>query len=458
MKPILCDMVFKHSPYIPYDPTVNPVYTGYTTHPALGGVQPFVYTNWREEELSWHENCYIHAGLNPINETKITGKDAAKFLSRVLTNNFDTYPIGKIKHAIAVNENGHLMTDGIILRIAEDHFEGTNLSPYLDFKATTFNDLDVKVEDITGDYFTFQLGGPKSLEIVEAATKENFHDLEFLYSRNSQIDGADVRIMRIGMAGALAYEVHGTFEDSVNVYTAIIEAGKKYDLTKLGRHAYWNTHTENGFPQAIIHFPYASEEDQAYWKYLLDTNSSWLAFAASTTKMAGSMGDDYTKRFVNPFELGWGSSVSFKHDFIGKEALQKIKEEGYREYVTLEWDLEDILDVYRSELQPGTPYAKIEGPEDYDESGHYEYRADQVLVDGKVVGTSTGRIHSWYYRKMISLGLLEKDAIEMGKTVTILWGSNGERQKEIKATIARYPYNDENRNEGLDVANIPSGC
>ncbi|MDR2079310.1 MAG: hypothetical protein LBP74_06300 [Treponema sp.] len=451
---------FKHSPFIPYDPTVNPIYTGYTTHPAAGGVQPFVYTNWRDEELSWHENCYIHAGLNPFVETRISGPDAAKFLSECLTNDYKKFPIGKIKHAIAVSEKGYLMIDGIIIRTGENEFDGTNLSPYLDYRAQLCN-YDVRVEDITGEAFVFQLGGPRSLEIVEAATKDNFHDLKFLWCKTSSIGEREVRIQRIGMAGSLAYEVRGVFKDSIPVYQALLEAGKPYAITRLGRHAYWNTHTENGFPQAFIHFPYALETDDKYWKYMVDDNTTGvfiqvLAFAASKTKLTGSLGSELESRFVNPFELGWGGSVSFDHDFTGKKALMELKENHRRKVVTLEWNTEDILDIYRSEFEPGTPYTTIEGPEDYDPSGHYEYCADKVLVNGKYIGTSTGRIHSWYYRKMISLGLLEKEYCNLGQELVILWGDPNTRQKEIRATVARYPYMNINRNENVDVSKIPT--
>ena len=450
MNPAVNDFVFKHSPFIPYDPTVNPVYTGYTTHPALGGVQPFVYTDWRNEELSWHENCYIHAGLNPINETHIEGPDAVKLLEHCLTNGFKKFPIGGIKHAIAVTREGHLLTDGILIRLGENEFHGSNLSPWLDWNAMV-GDYDVEVRDVTGEAFTFQLGGPRSLEIVESACQADFHDVGFLRIKNGEINGIPVRVLRIGMAGSLAYEVSGKFEDSVPVYQALIAAGEPFGITKLGRHAYWNTHTENGFPQAIIHFPYAYEEEPEYFQYLLDTRSTWLAFAASTSRMGGSMGTDFTKRFVNPYELDWGRSVVFNHDFVGREALEKMRNEPQRRVVTLEWDKEDVVDIWRSTLEEGEPYAILEGPEDYDESGHYTYVSDQVISDGRCIGTSTGRCHSWYYRKMISLGLVEPGAVEEGDEVTIIWGGEGTRQKEIRATVARYPYMNVDRNECVDV-------
>ena len=52
---------------------------------------------------------------------------------------------------------------------------------------------------------------------------------------------------------------------------------------------------------------------------------------------------------------------------------------------------------------------------------------------------------------MISLGLVEPGAVEEGDEVTIIWGGEGTRQKEIRATVARYPYMNVDRNECVDV-------
>jgi glycine cleavage system aminomethyltransferase T len=122
---------FKHTQYIPYDPSVDALYTGYTTHPALGGVQPFEYTGWRDEMLAAYETCYIHAGLNPAFTYRFKGADALRFLEENLVNGFKTFEVGKSRHGIMVNEDGLLMSDGMLLRIGEDEFTTYWLAPYL---------------------------------------------------------------------------------------------------------------------------------------------------------------------------------------------------------------------------------------------------------------------------------------------------------------------------------------
>ena len=447
---------FKYNPFIPYDPMVDPLYTGYVSHPCMGGIQPFVYTDWRDEMMSWHDGCYLHAGLNPAYVVVIRGADSMKFFNKYFTNDFSDFPIGRIKHGVMVNENGLLIMDGLLFRTGEEEFYTFWLGPYVVYCAEK-SGYDIDLTDMTGEVFMYQLAGPHSLEVVEAATGENFHDLPYLKHRESKIDGMDVRVLRIGMAGSLAYEVHGTFGDCLPVYQALLDAGKDYGIRRLGRHAYWNTHTEGGFPQFIIHFPYAWESDPAFMQWMEERNALMNVFAISKQLVTGSMGPDAEKRYVNPIELGWGKAVCFSHDFVGRDALKKIHDGPHREVVTLVWDTDDIMEIYRSEFEPGEPYAIMEGPEDYLQNGRFEYRADQVLAGDTLVGVSTGRVFSWYYRKMLSLARMEPQYSKIGTVVDVLWGDPGTRQKRIKATVVRYPYNNDCRNDCVDVSKIPSG-
>lgn len=439
----------KYSDYIPFDPTLNGVYNSYITAPGAGGVQPFEYSGWRDEQRSWHENCYIHAGLNPTATYRIKGPDALKLLSDHCVNTFKNFPVGKGKHGIMCNEEGHIMMDGLIMRTGEDEFVTYWMWPYIEFVQKRGN-YDVVGENLTGKVFLYQLGGPRSLEIVEEATREDHHDIRFIHSKDSNIDGRKVNIIRVGMAGSLAYEVHGDIEDAIPVYNALLKAGEKFGLRRLGRHAYWNTHTECGFPQLAVHF--LSGEDEDFNKYMVEAN----IIGAGDLVLAGSMGSDIRKRYSNPIEVGWGKMVNFDHDFVGKAALEKEKANPSKQMVTLEWNTDDVMSVYRSDFEEGEPYDPMDGPEDFSMSvGVSYYVADQVLKDGKLIGSSSGRMISSYYRKMISLCSIDTEYSAEGTEVTVLWGSPGTRQKEIRATVARWPYLNKNRNENMDVDAIP---
>jgi glycine cleavage system aminomethyltransferase T len=75
--------------------------------------------------------------------------------------------------------------------------------------------------------------------------------------------------------------------------------------------------------------------------------------------------------------------------------------------------------------------------------------------DGQEIGISAGRIVSTTYRRMISLGFISREHADLGTALVVLWGNPGTRQKPIRATIARFPYLTDERNDKIDVEQIP---
>ena len=434
-----------HSPVIPFDPKVG----FYVTMPWRNYAIPFEYEGWREEQLSWKTTAYISASLNPSPTFAFKGPDAKRFISENLTNGTKTLEIGGGRHGIMCNEEGLLVSDGVILRTGEDEYLTYWMAPYIAYALESGN-YNCTGEYLTGKVFFLQVAGPRSLEILEKAAGESLDDIQFMHHRMSSIKGHSCRILRLGMAGSLGYEIHGDLEDAQEVYNAIWEAGEPLGLHKLGYHTYMMNHTESGFPQAYYHFPYAWENDEGYRKYMKEKNIKQGAKPA----LLGSMGPDIKLRYRNPVELGWEKCINFNHEFRGKEALQKIVENPKRKMVTLEWNKEDIFDVYKSQFEPGEPYPNL------DEPNHFLYHygnqvmyADQVLDDkGNLIGCSSGRAYSYYYRAMISLCSIDVEFSEIGTEVTVVWGDEGTRQKKIRAKVTRFPYYNEDRNEDVEVS------
>lgn len=433
-------------------------YVSYSPNPLGSGLQPAVYTGVEDECLSWHNNCYIHSNLNPTPTGRVTGLDVLKFLSKYCTNSFEKFPVGKIKHAVMCDETGRLMADGILIRTGEQEYHTYWLNQWMQYCAET-SGLDVKSEDLTGKVFLFQLGGPRALEIVEAATGENLHDIGFLESRKSKINGAEVLIARIGMAGTLAYEVHGDFEDSREVYSKLIAAGEKYGLRKLGLFAYNITHTENGFPQSGLDFPYAWSENKEFLEWLGERQISHLHNKQLGFMCRGSLGQGFEPRYRNPFDLGWDPTVRFDHEFIGKEALQAIANDpNHKVFVVLEWNTDDVLDIIRSQYEPGEAYKRMGEWDDYSSVEDGIYHNDIVFsVDGSEIGISSGRIHSAFYRTVISNCSISPAYSKEGTEVFVLWGDPGTRQKKVRAIVKAHPYRSTDRNDKVDISKIPYG-
>ena len=80
-----------------------------------------------------------------------------------------------------------------------------------------------------------------------------------------------------------------------------------------------------------------------------------------------------------------------------------------------------------------------------------------MFADGKWIGISAGRIISYHYNSMISLGFIDRKYAVEGTELTLLWGTPGTRQMEIRVKVARYPYNqDYISNSKRDVSDIPT--
>ena len=452
------------SPVIPFDPmnARNLVhFCTYAENPYQGGLQPCEYTGWRDEEVAWHKTCYIHTGLNPSPTYRFWGPDCTKFLKKYFANTFeDGFPVGKAKRGIMLDEEGRNMMDGMLLKTGENECTCYWLDPWVEYCVETCG-MDVQGENLTEKVFLFQLGGPTSLQILEAASGENLHDIKFIHHRMAHIAGAEVRILRMGMAGSLGYEVHGNIEDSHKVWNRIWEAGKKYGLRHLGITAYNMTHWENGFPQAYIDFLFPWCENPDFYKWLKEKNKGMMICLGKEmpeVALSGSMGKDIYKRYRNPIELGWGKTVNYDHDFLGKEALMKIRDNNPRQMVTLEWNVDDIMEIHRNQLTPGEePYLDISNPDDFS-YGFPTYHADMVVNEkGEEIGISTGRMIAWFYRTMISISSIEPEYAKIGTEVYVVWGEPGTRQKKIRAKIARWPYFDTDRNQKVDVNKIPVG-
>ena len=434
-----------HSPFIPFDPNVAMYNTSY------GHLTPWEYSGWKAESLSWKNGCYLHAGLNPNLKYRLTGPDVMRLLKDSCINDFRKFSVGATKHGVMCNENGNVMADGLILRTAEDEFICMGHGPYLDFLIDSGR-YDVSKEDQDKSTFLFQLAGPRSLAVAEAVTGESLRDIEFFWHRPSQIRRVDgkgdipVRIFRVGVARTLAYEIHGHVEDVEAVYAAVMEAGRKFEIERLGMQAYGLNHTEGGMVQLYIHFLPAWIEDRAFMDSLPEAYSSIM------TNLHGSAGSDPAKRFANPVEVNWGHMITFDHEFTGSAALKDAMAAPRRKTVTLEWNEADVLDIYASQFRPGDDAEFMDFIANPVWQGFMAATfCDDVMVGHDLIGMSSGRMFSHYHRKMISLAVIDVKAADIGNEVDVIWGKPGTNQKRIRARVARMPYIDRPFNNDIDT-------
>ena len=417
-----------------------------------GLCMPARYATPREELLACRNTAWLGSFLNISPVYDISGPDAVKLLNYVTVNrDYSKLKVGGSRHSILCNDEGYMLADGVLMRINEDTFRTYWLAPVLAYYVDS-GDYDVKGEYIKDEYF-FQIDGPKSLEIMEQACGEDLHDMKFAQHKNVKIAGTEVRIHRLGMSGALAYEFHGDMKNGDKVFAAVRKAGEPFGLQPLGFTQYCRNHTQGGYPNQWIHFfyPYLCTEPQMteYMKKTPYENEMFKEY-----NFLGSAADDTNNAFVTPFDVGWEYLINYDHDFIGKEALAKIKKNPPRQCVTLEWNTEDVGKAFALQLE-----GKMNVADDITtvgDGGEAKFVMSKVVDGKKQIGVATGRAIDFYHNKMISLCFLNKEYAKEGKELTLLWGTDPNKQVKIRATVAPFPYyNEEYRNETFDVEKIP---
>ena len=299
----------------------------------------------------------------------------------------------------------------------------------------------------------FQIGGPKSLEVIENIAKQDIHDIPFMGTGSVKILGIDCLVVRMGMSGTLAYEIQGPIENVIEIYDECVRVGEPLGLVKMANLAYCCQHTETGFMNDSLHF-----WDSLFIKAGGEGMENCSATAADVFR--GSLADQPREAYmVNPLEADFGRSISWrKEKFVGKEALEKLRDDPKtRKLVTLVWNPEDILKVYATLFDEGGDIACQFGfPRDSQATDCWADIQDKVLdADGNLIGKSMGRVYTYYYRKVISLCCIDPEFSEIGTEVTVLWGDPGTRQVPIRATVAKVPFLDLVSNKDFDVETVP---
>ncbi|MBQ8086829.1 MAG: aminomethyltransferase family protein [Clostridia bacterium] len=400
---------------------------------------------WYEVGESYFTSSYIHAGLSGLQET-FKGPDAAKLLSDYSINNVYKWGAGRCKHLVALTPDGLVANHALFFKDAEDTFRTTAgcSVPYIQGLQTG----KYNCEYITKPIFIFQMSGPLSLTILEKVTGTSLRDVRFLDFKPIRIPeiDAELEICRIGMSGTLAYEVHGDAQFGPAVYDAIYQTGKPMGMKRMGWKDYTVNHTFGGFAQITVNF------ESSLYQY-----PDFCASAPFDLICKGSVDpSDLRARFRSVAECDWAWMAKFDHEFVGREALEKELANPVRKLVTLEFNAEDLADVYHSQFTDA-PYKYMDMPcaDPQPAGGHQDYVTDG---EGNVIGISADPTYSSHFHTMISHAIIDVDKIEEGKEVLVQWGDYGKRIKNLRAKIAKFPYiHGVMDNRDYDLSTVPSG-
>jgi glycine cleavage system aminomethyltransferase T len=301
----------------------------------------------KEEYLSCRKTAWLGGSLNFCFIYDVYGPDTIKLLNSVFVNrDFTRLKSGSSSHGLICNDKGQMLADGVIIRKGQDHFRTYFLAPVLQYFLET-SGMDVKGENVSTKEYFYQIDGPKSLEILEEACQCDLHDLKFAQNKTVQISGTNMIVHRLGMSGALGYEMHGEAKDADIAYDRLKEILLSYGGTLQGmKHYVPLNHTPGGYPNQYHHylFPWLTS-GEGLAKFLSQSP------LARRRKVLGSAAENEEYYYATPYDVGWGGRINYEHDFMGKEALLKISKNPPRKPVTLEWNADDVAELFASQIR-----------------------------------------------------------------------------------------------------------
>jgi vanillate/3-O-methylgallate O-demethylase len=417
-----------------------PTYTRF-----IQSFEPWEYTDWMDESMSWKETLYI-GDWSPLGKFRVSGPEALKFFSSIAVNSFAKFDVGQAKHIVLCNADGKIMGDGILMRLAEDDLLFTS-GPGIQWAEYMFrkSGFDAEGRQIGPSQFIFQLQGPNSLFVLEKAASDNLRDIGFMRFRSTHIGNKEFLALRQGMAGEIGYELHGRSEDGLEIYNALLAVGVEFGIRQLGGRTKMVNHVEACFPTpSVDYIPALYGEREKEFAQTLGKN----ALERYRTTDGSFEFDDISAMYRSPIELGWGKSIKFDHDFIGRTALVEEIANPRRKIVTLVWNNDDVLDVHASLFRKEDVYQYMEMPRDILGCMF----ADKVMRGSHIIGVSTSRCYSYFFREMLSLCVIDVEFAAPGTEVVVTWGRPGTRQKKIRAKVAPAPYKADRRR--VDVTKI----
>lgn len=419
------------------------------------------FSNWRSEQEAWRKSAVLFDQSHHMVDLFIEGPDATKLLSYLAINSFEGFTPEKAKQFVPVSYDGHVIGDGILFHLSPNKYVFVGRAPsanWIMFHAETGGfDVQIVKDDrspsrpmgkpVVRQFYRYQIQGPNAKAIIEELNGGPMPDIKFFNMGYINIAGRQVRALRHGMAGAPGLEIWGPYGEGDEVKNAILEVGKNHGLHQVGSRAYATNTLESGWIPSPLPAVYTGEKMKAF--------REWLP--ASSYEATGALGGSYVSQniedyYVTPYEIGYGPFVKFDHDFIGREALEKMDKSKQRRKVTLAWNGEDVAKVFASMFTGENRYKYIDLPLSNYANSNY----DKVIADGHDAGFSMFTGYSYNERSMLSLATVDAD-VKIGNEVKIVWGEpNGGTRKttverheqiEIRAIVSPVPYSKTAREE-----------
>jgi aminomethyltransferase len=292
---------------------------------------------------------------------EVTGPDTAVFLDRIFANPVANVKPGGARYTTMLKENGQILDDAVVFRLEEDKYWISTLfiKKVLAGLDAYKEGYDVEYADITATVDMYAVQGPKSKDLLNAIVEASVDDQRFFTIRENRVDGIPVKISRAGFTGEeFGYEIYVAPENARLIEKKLETQGKAFGAVHVEEFQVmvWTLPVEKGF------------------YHMSDIDGT------------------------NPLEVGLDRGIGWDRDFVGREALERIKAEGVkRQIVGFVVDDEDAHIAARNLGGPGAA----------------------VMLDGEEVGRVAKYTYGYSCEQNIGYALIDTTKVKIGDRVTL---------------------------------------
>jgi len=281
----------------------------------------------------------------------LIGKNVHEELQKICTANIKK-EVGKCTYTQMLNEDGGIETDLTAVCLKEDHYRIITAAANREhdkFHIEKYLSKNIKISDVTDNYCVLGVFGPKSRDLMKDISSDDYSNENFKFATAKYIKINEIKVwaQRLSYVGELGYELYIEKDNAKEVYGLIINKGKKYKLSLCGMHAMDIMRMESGF---------------LHWGHDISPEE-------------------------NQYEAGLNFTISYKKniDFVGKQALLKIKEKKQKK---------KFIMLILKDSKPGEPLILHDEP---------------IYLDGKIIGRTTSGNYSFNFNKSLAFGYVKID-------------------------------------------------
>jgi len=335
-----------------------------------GYYMPIQYRSITEEHKRVRKTVGLF-DLSHMGEFRVSGHGAFQFVQHVVTNDVGKLGIGQVLYTCMCYPHGGIVDDLLVYNLGDEFFlvvNAANLDKDFAHLMSLKRHDDVTLEDLSDQIGLLAIQGPDAEKVLAKLTDYDLQSLPYYWSATSQIAGMEMLFSRTGYTGEDGFELYCSPRQAAPLWNAVTEAAEEFEGEPIGLGARDSLRLEMKYAL------YGNDIDQS----------------------------------TNPLEAGLGWTVKLdKTDFVGKEALAKIKADGLkRRHVAFEL------------LEKGFPRQ------------HYP-----IIIDGEKAGEVTSGTFSPMLDKGIGTGYVPEPHSKIGLKIGI-----DIRGRVLPALIVKPPF------------------